>query len=57
MKTDDLVMMLAAGAEPLEPGATARRYATALGWGAFGATLLMAVFLGCLLYTSPSPRD
>ena len=46
MKTDDLVTMLAAGAEAVEPGATARRYATALGWGAFGATLLMAVLLG-----------
>lgn len=46
MKTDDLVTLLAAGAGPVEPGATARRYATALGWGAFGATLLMAILLG-----------
>jgi hypothetical protein len=46
MKTDDLVAMLAAGAGAVEPGATARRYATALGWGAFGATLLMAIVLG-----------
>jgi len=46
MRTDDLVMMLATGAGPLEAGATARRYATALGWGAFGATLLMALVLG-----------
>jgi hypothetical protein len=46
MKTDDLVTMLAAGAGAVEPGATARRYATALGWGAFGATLLMAIVLG-----------
>ena len=46
MKTDDLVMMLAAGTGPVEPGATARRYATALGWGALGATLLMAIVLG-----------
>ncbi|MBI5910769.1 MAG: DUF1109 domain-containing protein [Betaproteobacteria bacterium] len=46
MKTDDLVMMLAAGAGAVEPGATARRYAAALGWGAFGATLLMAIVLG-----------
>ena len=46
MKTDDLVTMLAAGAGPVESGATTRRYATALGWGAFGATLLMAILLG-----------
>jgi hypothetical protein len=46
MRTDDLVTMLAAGAGPVEPGATARRYATGLGWGAFGATLLMAIVLG-----------
>jgi hypothetical protein len=46
MKTDDLVTMLAAGAEPVESGATARRYALALGWGALGATLLMATLLG-----------
>lgn len=46
MKTDELVTMLAAGAGAVEPGATARRYATALGWGAFGATLLMAIVLG-----------
>lgn len=46
MKTDDLVAMLAAGAAPVEPGATPRRYAAALGWGAFGATLLMAIALG-----------
>ncbi len=46
MKTDDLVTMLAAGAGAVEPAATARRYASALGWGAFGATLLMAILLG-----------
>jgi hypothetical protein len=46
MKTDDLVTMLAAGAEPVESGVTARRYALALGWGALGATLLMATLLG-----------
>ena len=46
MKTDDLVSMLAAGAEPVESGATARRYALALGWGGLGATLLMATLLG-----------
>ena len=46
MKTDDLVAMLAAGAAPVEPRATARRYGAALGWGAFGSTLLMALLLG-----------
>jgi hypothetical protein len=46
MKTDELVAMLATGAAAVEPGATSRRYATALGWGAFGATLLMAIVLG-----------
>jgi len=46
MKTDDLISMLARGADPVEPHAMRRRYAAALGWGAFGATLLMAVFLG-----------
>lgn len=46
MKTDDLVTMLATGSGGVEPNAMARRYATALGWGLFGATLLMAVLLG-----------
>ena len=46
MKTDELVALLATGAGAVEPDATARRYATALSWGAFGATLLMAILLG-----------
>lgn len=46
MKTDELISMLARGAEAVEPDALRRRYATALGWGAFGATLLMAILLG-----------
>jgi hypothetical protein len=46
MKTDDLVTMLATGADTVEPDALTRRYATAIGWGAFGATLLMAILLG-----------
>ena len=46
MKTEDLVTMLATGAGAVGEDAAARRYATALGWGAFGATLLMAVLLG-----------
>src|SRR5882724_2564671 len=46
MKTDELITLLATGAGPVEPDAIAWRYATALGWGAFGATLLMAILLG-----------
>lgn len=46
MKTDDLVTMLAIGAGPVAPRATARRYTTALCWGALGATLLMVSLLG-----------
>lgn len=46
MKTDELVTLLATGAAAVEPDASSRRYATALGWGAFGATLLMAILLG-----------
>ncbi|MBP8295838.1 MAG: DUF1109 domain-containing protein [Burkholderiales bacterium] len=46
MKTDDLVAMLAASAEPVVPRATARRYGAALGWGAFGSLLIMALLLG-----------
>ena len=38
--------MLAAGGAALQPGGAAYRYALALGWGGFGATLLMAVALG-----------
>ncbi len=46
MKTDELIMMLASGAEAVEPHALQRRFMIALGWGAFGATLLMAILLG-----------
>ena len=46
MKTDELIGLLAQGAGAVEPNAVVRRYATALGWGAFGATLLMAIILG-----------
>jgi hypothetical protein len=46
MKTDDFVSLLATGAEPVEPGTTARRYALALGWGGLGAMSLMAILLG-----------
>jgi hypothetical protein len=46
MKTDELLTILATGAGAVEPNAVGRRYAVALGWGAFGATLLMAILLG-----------
>lgn len=46
MRTDDLISMLATGAIAVEPNAVQRRYAMALGWGAFGAMLVMAVWLG-----------
>jgi hypothetical protein len=46
MKTDELLTILATGSGAVEPNAVGRRYALSLGWGAFGATLLMAIFLG-----------
>src|ERR1700693_2099766 len=46
MRTDDLVTMLATGAGAVKPNVSARRYATAIGWGALGAALLMAILLG-----------
>lgn len=46
MKTDELIAMLASGADAVEPDVLRHRYAIALGWGAFGTTLLMAVLLG-----------
>jgi len=46
MKTDDLVAMLAAGAEPVAQRATARRYTAALAWGGAGSLLLMVLALG-----------
>ncbi|MFH1603555.1 MAG: DUF1109 domain-containing protein [Pseudomonadota bacterium] len=46
MRTDDLVTMLATGAGAVQPNQAARRYATAVGCGALGAALLMAVLLG-----------
>ena len=46
MKTDDLIAMLASSAGAVEQNAVARRYGTALGWGALGATLVMAIMLG-----------
>ena len=46
MKTDDLIEMLAAGNGATAAGAPGRRLAAALGWGALGTLLLMAVVLG-----------
>lgn len=46
MKTDDLVTLLATGATAIEPNATTRRYATALGLGTLGAALMMVAVLG-----------
>ena len=46
MKTDELIAMLANGAAPVDADAGMRRLAMALGWGLFGATLLMALLLG-----------
>ncbi|HEX7054678.1 MAG TPA: DUF1109 domain-containing protein [Burkholderiales bacterium] len=46
MRTEDLVRMLAAGDAPASVGGAGARYALALGWGAFAATLVMALTLG-----------
>jgi len=46
MKTDDLISMLAKGAIAVESNTLQRRYVGGLGWGAFGATLVMAIWLG-----------
>lgn len=46
MRTDELVAMLASGATPVQPGMSARRFRSGLGWGLFGSTLLMALVLG-----------
>ena len=46
MRTDELISMLATGATAVEGHALQQRFAIALGWGAFGATLLMAILLG-----------
>lgn len=45
MKTDDLITMLARGTAPTAQPNN-KRFALALGWGLFGATLLMALLLG-----------
>ena len=46
MRTDELVAMLATGAEAVAPHQIARRYATAIGWGTLGAVALVVTLLG-----------
>lgn len=46
MKTDELISILASGAEAVEPHAPLRRHVSALGLGAFGTLLLMVITLG-----------
>ena len=46
MRTDELIAVLARSEEAVMPHASQRRFAIALGWGAFGTTLLMAILLG-----------
>ncbi len=46
MKTDELVTLLATGAGAVQPAGARYRFAIAMGWGAFAATLLMAILLG-----------
>lgn len=46
MKTDDLVLMLATGADAVDAKAPVRRYLIAVGCGALVATFLMVVLFG-----------
>ena len=46
MNTDELIAILAADATPVEPRTAARRFRSALGWGLFATTLLMALTFG-----------
>ena len=45
MKTDDLITLLATGAEAVEPHVAERRYAKAIGVGMAGAAVLMVMVL------------
>ena len=45
MKTEDLITLLATGAGAVEAPALGQRYATAIGWGVLGASLLMLLLL------------
>jgi len=46
VKTDELISMLASGSTAVDVHALRRRCTVAIGWGAFGAALLMAITLG-----------
>ena len=46
MKTDELVSLLAAGAEPVPGHVVGRRFAMALGWSVPAAALVMALMFG-----------
>ncbi|MCL2160785.1 MAG: DUF1109 domain-containing protein [Betaproteobacteria bacterium] len=46
MKTDDLIIMLAAGITPIAPQSARRRFMSAMGLGVFFALLLMLATLG-----------
>jgi hypothetical protein len=46
MKTDELITMLASGADAVDPRALQRRYTLALGLSLAGTTVLMLVLLG-----------
>jgi len=46
MKTDELIAMLATGAGTVDAGATRRRFALALGFGATATLLLMVALMG-----------
>jgi hypothetical protein len=46
MKTDDLIAFLSERTASVDPGAPRGRLVAALGWGAFGTTLMMALMLG-----------
>lgn len=46
MRTDELASVLATGAGAVQQPGARYRFAVAMGWGAFAATLLMAILLG-----------
>ncbi|SAL53087.1 hypothetical protein AWB69_05551 [Caballeronia udeis] len=46
MKTEDLISLLSTGVTPVDPRVSARRFGRAIGLGALGALVLMAVIFG-----------
>ena len=52
MKTDELISMLSNGTTAVDAHALRRRCTIAIGWGALGAALLMAIALGVLQSTT-----